>query len=85
MPADPTEPCARHGCGFLPMLVPVRDWILPANHCSDACADYTWLERTLSTAPVTDATPDALVAMEELRQLLDARQEPNDMGPLVNW
>ncbi|MEV7370361.1 hypothetical protein AB0O51_05685 [Streptomyces sp. NPDC090301] len=85
MPADPNEPCARDGCNFLPMLVPVRDWLLPAVHCSHACGDFVWLERTLAAAPVVDATPAAVEAMERLRQLLDARQEPTDVGPLVTF
>ncbi|MFF9849954.1 hypothetical protein [Streptomyces litmocidini] len=67
------------------MLVPVGDWILPAVHCSNACADFVWLERALAIAPATDAMPNALEAMEELRQLLDARQEPTDVGPLVEF
>ncbi|ROQ27117.1 hypothetical protein EDD98_6774 [Streptomyces sp. PanSC19] len=85
MSADPNDACARDGCTFFPMLVPVGDWILPAAHCSHACADYVWLERTLAAAPRTNATPDALEAMEELRQLLDERQAPTDVGPLVEF
>ncbi|MYV64569.1 hypothetical protein GT043_01025 [Streptomyces sp. SID2131] len=58
-------------------------WLVPTNYCSDACADFVWLERTLATAPTTAETPKALEAMEGLRKLLDERQEPNDVGPLV--
>ncbi|MEF9881572.1 hypothetical protein [Streptomyces sp. P9-A4] len=65
------------------MLTMVGDVGLPTVHCSHACADYTWLERTLATAPDTALTPMAEAGMEKLRDALDARREPTDIGPLV--
>ncbi|MFE2012314.1 hypothetical protein [Streptomyces sp. NPDC059491] len=85
MPADPNEPCARDGCHFLPMSTMVGDVLMPTLHCSHACGDYVWLERTLATAPVTDATSVALTAMLWLREELDARRDPTDIGPLVRF
>ncbi|MGW1928271.1 hypothetical protein [Streptomyces sp. NPDC001919] len=83
MPADPNEPCARDGCTFLPEHVMVANMALPAVYCGDACADFVWLERTLANAPLTEDTIPAWAQMRELREALDARREPAEVGPLV--
>ncbi|MFE5908908.1 hypothetical protein ACFQ6B_07440 [Streptomyces wedmorensis] len=83
MPADPNEPCARDGCTFLPELVMIADTALPTVYCGAGCADYVWLERTLARAPITEDTPLAREGMRKLRDALDARREPADIGPLV--
>ncbi|MFD3659232.1 hypothetical protein ACFWVF_01305 [Streptomyces sp. NPDC058659] len=67
------------------MLTMVGDVLLPTAHCSHTCADFLWLERTLATAPVTADTPVAKAGMEKLRAALDARREPTDIGPLVEF
>ncbi|MFB7235993.1 hypothetical protein ACFCXK_14565 [Streptomyces sp. NPDC056269] len=83
MSSDPNEPCARDGCTFLPELVMIANMALPAVYCGPGCADFVWLERTLAGAPVTEDTFLAWVGMRKLRDALDARQEPAEIGPLV--
>jgi hypothetical protein len=65
------------------MLVMIDGSALPAVHCSDACADFDWIERALTAAPATPETAAALEGLEGLRRLLNSRQEPTDVGPLL--
>ncbi|MFB6828120.1 hypothetical protein [Streptomyces hydrogenans] len=58
---------------------------LPAVYCGAGCADFVWLERTLARAPVTEDTFLAWAGMAKLRKALDARHEPADIGPLVEF
>ncbi|MEU9704274.1 hypothetical protein [Streptomyces sp. NPDC047981] len=78
-----SDRCPRDGCDFLPILVLIDGSALPAVHCSDACADFTWLERALADAPSTSETAAALEGLAGLRRLLDLRQDPSDIGPLL--
>ncbi|WP_326664454.1 hypothetical protein [Streptomyces sp. NBC_00385] len=75
--------CARDGCGWSVALVLVADMPLPATYCSDACADYEWLRRGLNALERT-AEVDALYGnLRDVAEILSARQDPTDVGPLL--
>ncbi|NWF30557.1 hypothetical protein HW130_30610 [Streptomyces sp. PKU-EA00015] len=75
--------CPRDGCDFFPQLVMIDGSALPAVHCSDACADFVWLERAIDEAPPSRDKAAALEALGGLRRLLNSRQHPSDVGPLL--
>ncbi|MFE2019978.1 hypothetical protein ACFW9O_18275 [Streptomyces sp. NPDC059499] len=75
--------CARDGCGFYVELVLVDDMPLPTTHCSDACADFEFLRRSLEAM---EPAPDVIALYGNLRgvaDVLDARTDPTDVGPLL--
>jgi hypothetical protein len=77
------DQCPRDGCDFFPMLVMIDGSALPAVHCSDACADFVWMESTLEAAPPSPGTAAALEGLEGLRRLLNGRSDPSEIGPLL--
>ncbi|WP_327322262.1 hypothetical protein OG735_07030 [Streptomyces sp. NBC_01210] len=77
------DECEREGCSFFPELVLIGGAALPARYCGDACADFEWLRLTLADAEPSKEIADALQTLNGLRRLLDGRNEPSDIGPLL--
>ncbi|WP_266550600.1 hypothetical protein [Streptomyces sp. NBC_01142] len=77
------DECEREGCPFFPELVLIAGVALPARYCGDACADFEWIRMTLAEAEASPEVADALQALGGLKRLLDGRNEPSDIGPLL--
>ncbi|MEW2488783.1 hypothetical protein [Streptomyces sp. NPDC048411] len=75
--------CARDGCGFHVALVMVADMAMPGRWCGEACADYEWLRRGLAAMEPTAETAALYGNLRGVADVLDARTDPTQVGPLV--
>ncbi|OKJ42684.1 hypothetical protein [Streptomyces sp. CB01580] len=74
--------CARDGCGFIVEPVLVADMPLPATHCGDACRDYEWLRQGLDALEPTPDVVELYGNLREVAEILNARTDPTEIGPL---
>ncbi|CAK7279911.1 hypothetical protein [Streptomyces misionensis] len=75
--------CARDGCSFHVELDVIGGTLFSTVYCGDACADYEWFRRTLENAEPSPGVEEAFTLLRELENVLNARVEPFEVGPLL--